>query len=155
MNASVFPTCQLLHTCLPKPHLLYRTPCSTSRRRLTLAVTAATRAMEAEGKSDVALKKGIAEFYDESSGMWEGIWGDHMHHGFYDPDSTVSVSDHRAAQIRMIDEALRFSGLSGRFLSHPPIIETSVLLFVRKVILDHTFISSFFCFTNVALVNFC
>ncbi|XP_062147419.1 gamma-tocopherol methyltransferase, chloroplastic [Alnus glutinosa] len=68
--------------------------------------------MEAEGKNDGELKKGIAEFYDESSGTWENIWGDHMHHGFYDPDSTVSVSDHRAAQIRMIDEALRFAGLS-------------------------------------------
>lgn len=58
------------------------------------------------------LKTGIAEFYDESSGIWEDIWGDHMHHGFYDPDSTVSVSDHRAAQIRMIDESLRFAGVS-------------------------------------------
>ena len=59
------------------------------------------------------LQKGIAEFYDESSGIWEDIWGDHMHHGFYDPDSTVSVSDHRVAQIRMIEEALRFAGVSG------------------------------------------
>ncbi|KAG5007945.1 hypothetical protein JHK82_025877 [Glycine max] len=62
---------------------------------------------EEEGK----LQKGIAEFYDESSGIWENIWGDHMHHGFYDPDSTVSVSDHRAAQIRMIQESLRFASL--------------------------------------------
>jgi hypothetical protein len=126
MTTSVFPTCQLLYTCCPRPLLLNRTPGSTSsnRRRLTLAVTATTRAMEAEGKNDdgALLKKGIAEFYDESSGMWEDIWGDHMHHGFYDPDSTVSVSDHRAAQIRMIDEALRFAGLSGRFLSHPHLI---------------------------------
>lgn len=58
------------------------------------------------------LQKGIAEFYDESSGIWEDIWGDHMHHGFYDPDSNVSVSDHRASQIRMIEEALRFASLS-------------------------------------------
>lgn len=124
MTTLVFPTCQVLYACCPRPLLLNRTPGSTSsnRRRLTLAVTATTRAMEAEGKNDGALKKGIAEFYDESSGMWEDIWGDHMHHGFYDPDSTVSVSDHRAAQIRMIDEALRFAGLSGRFLSHPHLI---------------------------------
>ncbi|XP_062147422.1 gamma-tocopherol methyltransferase, chloroplastic-like isoform X2 [Alnus glutinosa] len=112
MTASVFPTCQLLCTCRPKPHILHRTRGSTRRRRLTLAAAAASRSMEAEGKKDGALKKGIAEFYDESSGTWENIWGDHMHHGFYDPDSTVSVSDHRAAQIRMIDEALRFAGLS-------------------------------------------
>lgn len=52
------------------------------------------------------LRKGIAEFYDESSTMWENIWGDHMHHGFYDSGSTVSLADHRSAQIRMIEEAL-------------------------------------------------
>ncbi|XWS58698.1 hypothetical protein CRYUN_Cryun08bG0056900 [Craigia yunnanensis] len=59
-----------------------------------------------------ALQDGIAEFYDESSGLWEDIWGDHMHHGFYDPDSNASGSDHRSAQIRMIEEALRFTGIS-------------------------------------------
>lgn len=60
-----------------------------------------------------SLQKGIAEFYDESSGVWEDIWGDHMHHGFYEPGSDVSLSDHRAAQIRMIEESLRFASLSG------------------------------------------
>lgn len=34
-----------------------------------------------------------------------------MHHGFYDPDSSVSLSDHRAAQVRMIEETLRFAGV--------------------------------------------
>ncbi|XVE90386.1 hypothetical protein DITRI_Ditri20bG0073500 [Diplodiscus trichospermus] len=58
------------------------------------------------------LQDGIAKFYDESSGLWEAIWGDHMHHGFYDPDSNVSGSEHRAAQIRMIEESLRFAGIS-------------------------------------------
>ncbi|KAL9296149.1 hypothetical protein ACSQ67_022045 [Phaseolus vulgaris] len=64
------------------------------------------------------LQKGIAEFYDESSTLWENIWGDHMHHGFYDADSTVSVSDHRAAQIRMIEESLRFASFSEPNLHH-------------------------------------
>lgn len=59
------------------------------------------------------LKRGIAEFYDQSSGIWEDIWGDHMHHGFYDPNSTVSLSDHRAAQVRMIEEALQFASIPG------------------------------------------
>ncbi|KAK9994139.1 hypothetical protein SO802_023842 [Lithocarpus litseifolius] len=57
-------------------------------------------------------KKGIAENCSESFGVWEDIWGDHMHLGFYDPDSTVDVSGHRATQIHMIDEALRFAGVS-------------------------------------------
>lgn len=62
--------------------------------------------------SSLLLKKGIAELYDESSGMWEDIWGDHMHHGFYaDDGSPASLSDHRLAQIRMIEEALRFASV--------------------------------------------
>lgn len=65
--------------------------------------------------STEALREGIAEFYNETSGLWEEIWGDHMHHGFYDPDSSVQLSDsgHRGAQIRMIEESLRFAGVTG------------------------------------------
>ncbi|XP_031501841.1 probable tocopherol O-methyltransferase, chloroplastic [Nymphaea colorata] len=63
---------------------------------------------EAEAKR---LQQGIAEFYDESSGAWEGIWGEHMHHGFYLPGEKASLSDHRSAQLRMIEEALSFAGV--------------------------------------------
>lgn len=62
---------------------------------------------------DQRLKKGIAEFYDESSGVWENIWGEHMHHGFYDTDAVVELSDHRAAQIRMIEQSLLFASVPG------------------------------------------
>lgn len=60
------------------------------------------------------LKKGIADLYDESSGIWEDIWGDHMHHGYYEPQSSVQLSDHRKAQIRMIEQALSFASISGK-----------------------------------------
>ncbi|KAK4572114.1 hypothetical protein RGQ29_030511 [Quercus rubra] len=107
-----FPTIQRHRTCPTRHRFLPRT-CAPVTRKLKLVVAAAaaeTRAMKAAENG--VLKKGIAEFYDESSGVWEDIWGDHMHHGFYDPDSTVDVSGHRAAQIRMIDEALQFAGVS-------------------------------------------
>ncbi|KAL5767580.1 hypothetical protein ACOSQ2_014363 [Xanthoceras sorbifolium] len=71
-----------------------------------------TRAVAATTNDARLLRDGIADFYDESSTLWENIWGDHMHHGFYNPDSSVSVSDHRAAQVRMIEEALSFAGVS-------------------------------------------
>ncbi|KAK8957697.1 hypothetical protein KSP39_PZI000587 [Platanthera zijinensis] len=58
------------------------------------------------------LREGIREFYDESSGLWENIWGDHMHHGFYDAGTPATADGHRSAQIRMIEEALRFSKIS-------------------------------------------
>ncbi|CAO2832282.1 unnamed protein product [Amaranthus hypochondriacus] len=63
-------------------------------------------------RSREELNKGIAELYDESSGIWEDIWGDHMHHGYYHPSQSASITEHRAAQIRMIEEALRFAGFS-------------------------------------------
>lgn len=78
-------------------------------KRSAMAVSAASATAE-EG-----LRKGIAEFYDESSGLWENIWGDHMHHGYYDSGEPVEVSDHRSAQIRMVEEALKFAGGSGNF----------------------------------------
>ncbi|CAK7333739.1 unnamed protein product [Dovyalis caffra] len=63
------------------------------------------------------LEKRVAEFYDESS----GLWGDHMHHGFYNLNAEVSNSrsHHRAAQIRMIEEALSFAGISGLLETYP------------------------------------
>ncbi|PIN08725.1 SAM-dependent methyltransferase [Handroanthus impetiginosus] len=80
------------------------------RRRLRMSINAA---------ATESLQRGIAEFYDKSSGVWEDIWGDHMHHGFYEPESDASLSDHRAAQIRMIEESLRFASLSDDSLKKP------------------------------------
>lgn len=87
-----------------------------TRGRRRLRPTMSLNAVPASAAE--TLRKGIAEFYDESSGVWEDIWGDHMHHGFYDPASDVSISDHRAAQIRMIEESLRFASLSGTSLDN-------------------------------------
>ena len=62
------------------------------------------------------LNDGIAKFYDASSRLWEDMWGEHMHHGFYEPGlplfSALSV-DHRAAQVRMIEESLRWASIPG------------------------------------------
>ncbi|XP_038900464.1 tocopherol O-methyltransferase, chloroplastic [Benincasa hispida] len=85
---------------------------SSFTHRRTSPLLAAAAATTASDQMDAdRLQKGIAEFYDESSGLWESVWGEHMHHGFYDPDSSVSLADHRAAQIRMIEETLRFASV--------------------------------------------
>ncbi|XP_019103971.2 probable tocopherol O-methyltransferase, chloroplastic isoform X1 [Beta vulgaris subsp. vulgaris] len=73
-------------------------------------------------RSREELNKGIAELYDESSGIWEDIWGDHMHHGYYDPSQPASLTQHRAAQIQMIEEALRFAGVSDDSSSKPKVV---------------------------------
>lgn len=61
------------------------------------------------------LNEGIAHFYDTSSGVWEDIWGEHMHHGYYDtglPRKAAQSVNHREAQIRMIEESLKWAGIS-------------------------------------------
>ncbi|WP_310488997.1 methyltransferase domain-containing protein [Chamaesiphon sp. VAR_69_metabat_338] len=51
----------------------------------------------------------IQEFYDASSNLWEGIWGEHMHHGYYGKNGTLKL-DRRQAQIDLIEEILSWSG---------------------------------------------
>ena len=55
------------------------------------------------------LKIGIAGFYDRSSKLWEDVWGEHMHHGYYIP---ANRTDHVQAQIDLIDEVLKWADVS-------------------------------------------
>jgi tocopherol O-methyltransferase len=50
----------------------------------------------------------IQQFYDASSGLWEDIWGEHMHHGYYGPNGTQK-KDRRQAQIDLIEELLNWA----------------------------------------------
>ncbi|KAK1286621.1 hypothetical protein QJS10_CPB20g01104 [Acorus calamus] len=104
---SLVRTCPTLFNLRPRP------PPTPRRITLTRAGKPRTSAMAAASSVGGAddLRKGIAELYDESSGLWENIWGDHMHHGFYDERVPASISDHRSAQIRMIENALDFAGV--------------------------------------------
>jgi len=52
----------------------------------------------------------IQQFYDASSGLWEQVWGEHMHHGYYGPDGNQK-KDRRRAQIDLIEELLRWAGV--------------------------------------------
>eukprot|EP00475_Leptophrys_vorax_P033151 TRINITY_DN51871_c0_g1_i1.p1 TRINITY_DN51871_c0_g1~~TRINITY_DN51871_c0_g1_i1.p1 ORF type:complete len:384 (-),score=-3.94 TRINITY_DN51871_c0_g1_i1:188-1339(-) len=61
---------------------------------------------------DAALKEGIAAFYDESSAVWEEMWGEHMHHGYYPTAGEQPAGgkvDHVRAQIDMIDNVLAWA----------------------------------------------
>lgn len=50
----------------------------------------------------------IQQFYDASSGLWEQIWGEHMHHGYYGADGRQK-KDRRQAQIDLIEELLQWA----------------------------------------------
>lgn len=57
------------------------------------------------------LKQGIATFYDESSALWEEVWGEHMHHGYY-PKGAPPPSSNQQAQELMIEETLSVAGVT-------------------------------------------
>ena len=57
-------------------------------------------------RTTAELKDGIANFYDESSGVWLDVWGEHMHHGYY---PHKNYKNHSAAQLDMIDRSLAFA----------------------------------------------
>lgn len=48
------------------------------------------------------LSQQIQAFYDTSSGLWEQVWGEHMHHGYYGQDGQTP-KDRRQAQIDLIE----------------------------------------------------
>lgn len=54
------------------------------------------------------LDRQIQEFYDASSLLWEEIWGEHMHHGYYGRAGNYKI-DRRQAQIDLIEELLAWA----------------------------------------------
>lgn len=61
-------------------------------------------------RSRADLTRGIARFYDASSKLWESVWGEHMHHGYYDSAAKARVS-HAQAQVDMVDRVLEFASI--------------------------------------------
>ncbi|KAF6141712.1 hypothetical protein GIB67_027890 [Kingdonia uniflora] len=58
----------------------------------------------------------IANMYNDLA--WEEIWGDHIHQGFYDLNTTTKP-DRKTAQFRLIEEALRFGNVSEDSVKKP------------------------------------
>ena len=56
------------------------------------------------------LNHNIRQFYDASTGLWESVWGEHMHHGHYGLNGDVR-KDHRQAQVDLIEELLKWAGV--------------------------------------------
>jgi len=63
------------------------------------------------------LEQEIKEFYDASSSLWETLWGEHMHHGFYGRSGTHKVP-RKQAQIDIIEQLIRWGNL--REWARPP-----------------------------------
>lgn len=57
-----------------------------------------------------SLNQQIREFYDASSTLWEQVWGEHMHHGYYGADGSEK-KNRRQAQIDLIEELLQWANI--------------------------------------------
>jgi tocopherol O-methyltransferase len=55
------------------------------------------------------LNRRIQNFYDTSSPLWEKVWGEHMHHGYYATGETNRTKDRRQAQIDLIEQVLAWA----------------------------------------------
>ena len=64
----------------------------------------------------------IQQFYDASSGLWEQIWGEHMHHGYYGRAGNYKIN-RRQAQIDLIEELLNWAGVNSLESSPQNIID--------------------------------
>lgn len=78
-----------------------------SGRRTSIGVQAFIKQLT--GGQSKSLNEGIANFYDESSGLWESMWGEHMHHGYYEKGKSVSNLE---AQVDMIERSLDWAGVT-------------------------------------------
>jgi tocopherol O-methyltransferase len=57
-----------------------------------------------------SLNQRIAEFYDASTQLWEDIWGEHLHHGYYGRNGNYIIN-RRQAQIDLITELLSWANV--------------------------------------------
>lgn len=63
------------------------------------------------GAMTSTLYQQIQQFYDASSGLWEQVWGEHMHHGYYGLEGNLK-KERRQAQIDLIEELLIWASVS-------------------------------------------
>lgn len=114
--APAFVVPQKLHTQQPRVRPMREARVSNLTRQSHSLTFAAAAAAAIAGffaalrtKKQRSLQQGIADFYDASTGVWVEIWGDHLHHGYYEDNSWRSLEQHQEAQVRMIEEILSWA----------------------------------------------
>lgn len=79
--------------------------------RRMVRVQGTTMDTSPDKESRETLNSGIASFYDASTGLWEDMWGDHLHHGYYGQTDSSHPPSNRQAQIDMIENVLAWAGV--------------------------------------------
>lgn len=58
----------------------------------------------------MTLNQKIKKFYDQSTPLWLEVWGEHMHHGYYE-NGKPGDKTHTQAQLDLVDEMLRWGNV--------------------------------------------
>jgi tocopherol O-methyltransferase len=53
----------------------------------------------------------VGNFYDATTMLWEKYWGEHLHHGYYDPHVSIQEQNDRQAQVLLIDKMIEWAHL--------------------------------------------
>lgn len=53
----------------------------------------------------------VGNFYDATTMLWEKYWGEHLHHGYYDPTEPPNNQNDRQAQTLLIEKIVQWAGL--------------------------------------------
>jgi hypothetical protein len=100
------------HRYAPASHRLRATPATAAPLRVRTAAprprragAVAPRAAAVKTREGAELRDGIASFYDASTPLWDDVWGEHLHHGYYPGGKTRK--DHQQAQVRAREAAER------------------------------------------------
>jgi tocopherol O-methyltransferase len=58
------------------------------------------------------LNAAVERYYDTTLDLYEDLWGEHIHHGFWDPGQVPeSAADRKAATDRLVHELVDFAGV--------------------------------------------
>jgi len=65
------------------------------------------------GRDPVSIKEAVAGYYDTTLELYEDLWGEHVHHGYWDPGESPGTTgaDRHAACDRTVRELATFAGL--------------------------------------------
>lgn len=65
------------------------------------------------GPSDPALNTAVERYYDTTLDLYEELWGEHVHHGFWDPGERPGVdgADRHAATDRLVHELVAYAAV--------------------------------------------
>jgi tocopherol O-methyltransferase len=56
------------------------------------------------------LNQAVGQYYDSTMELYEGLWGEHVHHGYWDADPDAAPVDRHAASDRTVRELAGFAG---------------------------------------------